>query len=72
MSFRVWATVVCALFLSLGMSATTAGVATAGPQDPAQAKPDQTKSPEIDWVTAEELKAKLAKNEAVTVVTCAR
>jgi rhodanese-related sulfurtransferase len=68
MSFRVWAIVVCVLFLSTGMSATTAGVGAAGAQDPAQAKPDQTKSPEIDWITAEDLKAKLAKNEAVTVV----
>jgi rhodanese-related sulfurtransferase len=68
MSFRVLAIVVCALFLSTGMSATTAGVGAAGAQDPAQAKPDQTKSPEIDWIMAEELKAKLAKNEAVTIV----
>ena len=68
MSFRAWAIVVCALFLSTGMSATTAGVGASGAQDPAQAKPDQTKSPEIDWISAEELKAKLAKNEAVAII----
>jgi rhodanese-related sulfurtransferase len=68
MSFRAWAIVVCALFLSTGMSATTAGVGAAGVQDPAQAKADQTKPPEPEWITVEELKSKLAKNEAVTIV----
>jgi rhodanese-related sulfurtransferase len=68
MSFREWAIVVCTFFLSIGAVATTAGVGAAGVQDPAQAKPDQTKPPEVEWVTVEELKAKLAKNEAVTIV----
>lgn len=68
MSFREWAILVCAFFLSIGAGATTAGVGAAGVQDPAQAKPDQTKPPEVEWITVEELKAKLAKNEAVTIV----
>jgi rhodanese-related sulfurtransferase len=68
MSFRLWAIVVCAFFLSIGTGATAAGVGAAGVQDPAQAKPDQTKPPEVEWITVEELKAKLAKNEAVTIV----
>jgi rhodanese-related sulfurtransferase len=68
MNFREWAIVVCAFFLSIGACATTTGVGAAGVQDPAQAKADQTKPPEVEWITAEELKAKLAKNEAVTIV----
>jgi rhodanese-related sulfurtransferase len=44
------------------------GAGAAGVQDPAQARPDQTKLPEIERITVEELKAKLAKNEAVTIV----
>jgi rhodanese-related sulfurtransferase len=43
-------------------------MAAAGVQDPAQAKPEQTKLPEVERITVEELKAKLAKNEAVTIV----
>src|SRR5262245_41425692 len=68
MSFREWAIVVCMLFLSIGAGATTSGVGAAGVQDPAQARTDQTKPPETEWITVEELKAKLAKNEAVTIV----
>jgi len=68
MSFRKWALIVCAIFLSIIIGATIAGVGAAGAQDPAQAKPDQAKGPEIERITAEELKAKLAKNEAVTIV----
>src|SRR5215475_3487159 len=73
MSFRKWAVIVCAFILSIIIGAAiagvgAAGVGAAGVQDPAQAKPDQTKAPEIERITAEELKAKLAKNEAVTIV----
>jgi|SoiMethySBSTD1v2_1073268.scaffolds.fasta_scaffold78188_3 rhodanese-related sulfurtransferase len=68
MSFREWAIVVCAFFLLIGTGATTVGVGAAGVQDPAQAKADQTKPPEPEWITVEELKSKLAKNEAVTIV----
>src|SRR5215510_592594 len=68
MSFRKWAVKVCALFLSLSIGAAMAGVGGAGAQEPSQAKPDQTKPPEIERITVEELKAKLAKNEAVTIV----
>jgi len=68
MSFREWAIVVCAFFLLIGTGATTVGVEAAGVQDPAQAKADQTKPPEPEWITVEELKSKLAKNEAVTIV----
>jgi rhodanese-related sulfurtransferase len=45
-----------------------AGVGATGAQDPAQAKPDQAKLPEVERITVEELKTKLAKNEAVTIV----
>jgi rhodanese-related sulfurtransferase len=68
MSFRKWAVIVFAFFLSLGTGAAMAGVGGVGAQEPAQAKPDQTKPPEIERITAEELKAKLSKNEAVTIV----
>jgi rhodanese-related sulfurtransferase len=68
MSFREWAIVVCAFFLLIDTGATTVGVEAAGVQDPAQAKADQTKPPEPEWITVEELKSKLAKNEAVTIV----
>jgi rhodanese-related sulfurtransferase len=68
MSFREWAVVICAFFLSIGAGAMTAGVGAAGVQNPAQAKPDQTKPPETEWITVEELKAKLAKNEEMTIV----
>jgi len=67
MSFRELAIVVCAFYLLIGTGATMAGP-DAGAQDPAQAKPDQTKPPETEWITVEELKSKLAKNEAVTIV----
>ena len=68
MSFRKWAVIVCAFFLSIVIGAALAVVGGAGVQDPAQAKPDQTKPPEVEWITVEVLKAKLAKNEAVTIV----
>jgi rhodanese-related sulfurtransferase len=68
MSFRKWAMAVCVFFLSIGMGTPASGVGAAGVQDPAQAKPDQTKPPEVEWIAVEELKAKLAKNEAVTIV----
>jgi len=68
MSFREWVFVVCVFFLSIGTGATTSGVGAAGLQDPAPARPDQAKPPEVEWITVEELKAKLAKNEAVTIV----
>ena len=68
MSFRKRAVIVCAFFLSFSIGAAMAGVGASGAQDPAQAKPDQAKLPEIERITVEELKAKLAKNEAVTIV----
>ena len=68
MSFRKWAVLFCAFILSIVIGAALAGFAAPGAQDPAQAKPDQAKGPEIERITAEELKAKLAKNEAVTIV----
>src|SRR5262245_40803924 len=68
MSFRERAIVFCAFLLLIGAGATTAGVEAACFQDPAQARPEQTKPPEPEWITVEELKTKLAKNEAVTIV----
>src|SRR5215510_2498434 len=68
MSFRKWAVIVCAYFLSFIIGAVIAGAGAAGVQDPAQAKPDKTKPPDVEWITVEDLKAKLAKNEAVTIV----
>jgi rhodanese-related sulfurtransferase len=68
MSFRKWAVIICAFILSIIIGAAIAGVGAAGVQDPAQAKHDQTKSPEVERITAEELMAKMAKNEAVTIV----
>jgi rhodanese-related sulfurtransferase len=68
MNFRKWAVIVCVFFLSIGIGAAMAGAGAAGVQDHAQAKPDQTKPPEIERVTAEELKAKLADNEAVAII----
>ena len=70
MNFRKLPVIVCAFFLSFGIGAATAGVGATSAQAPApaQAKPDQTKPPEVEQITVEELKAKLAKNEAVTIV----
>jgi rhodanese-related sulfurtransferase len=68
MCLRELAIVVCVSFLSIGTGGAPIGVGAAAAQDPAQAKPDQTKPPEIERITAEELKARLAKNEAVTIV----
>jgi rhodanese-related sulfurtransferase len=65
MSFRECAIVICLFFIPLSVDTP---MAAAGVQDPAQAKPEQTKLPEIERITVEELKAKLAKNEAVTIV----
>jgi rhodanese-related sulfurtransferase len=65
MSFRECAIVICLFFIPLSVDTP---MAAAGVQDPAQAKPEQTKLPEVERITVEELKAKLAKNEAVTIV----
>lgn len=65
MSFRECAIVICLFFIPISVDTP---MAAAGVQDPAQAKPEQTKLPEVERITVEELKAKLAKNEAVTIV----
>src|SRR5262245_35404560 len=68
MNFKKWAIVVCAFFLAIGMNLAPANVGAGGVQAPTQTKPDQPKLPEIEWITAEELKAKLAKNESVMIL----
>src|SRR5262245_56846253 len=68
MSLRECVIVICVFFLPISMDTAIAGDLAAGVQDPAQARPDQTKPPEIERITVEELKAKLAKDEAVTIV----
>jgi rhodanese-related sulfurtransferase len=68
MSFKKWAIVVCAFFLLISSDMSIANVRAGGVQSPAQARPDQPKAPEIERITAEELKDKLAKNEPVTII----
>jgi rhodanese-related sulfurtransferase len=68
MSFKKWAVVVGVFFLPICIDMAIANVIAGGVQAPAQAKPDQPKAPEIERITAEELKAKLAKNEPVTIL----
>ena len=68
MSFKKWAIVICAFILPIGMDMAQAKVRAGGVQAPAPAKSDQPKAPAVAWITAEELKAKLAKNEPVTII----
>jgi rhodanese-related sulfurtransferase len=71
MKFKKWAIVFCVFFFSIGqisIDPATANVRAGGVQVLAQAKPDQSKAPEIAHITAEELKAKLAKNEQVMII----
>ena len=68
MNFKKWAIVVCAFYLAIGMDLAPANVRAGGVHEPTQAKPDQPKLPEIEWITAEELKAKLAKNAPVMIL----
>jgi len=74
MSFKKLAIAVCAFLLPIspigptGMDMAMANVNAGGVQSPAQAKTDQPKPPEIERITAEELKAKLTKNEPVTII----
>lgn len=63
MSFRKCAIAVCVFFL-IGMA--MANGRASGAQAPTQAKPEQTR--EIERITAEELKAKLTKNELVMII----
>ena len=68
MSFKKWAIVVCAFFLPISIDMAVANVRASAVQTPTQSKPDQPKVPEIERITAEELKAKLDKNEPVTII----
>jgi rhodanese-related sulfurtransferase len=61
MSFRKWAIAVCVFFLIVKAMASVSGA-----KAPAQGKPEQPK--EIERITVEELKAKLAKNEPVMII----
>lgn len=63
MRFRKWAIAIC-IFSSIGMA--MANVGASGAQAPTQVKPEQPR--EIERITAEELKAKLAKNEPVMII----
>ena len=64
MSFEKWGAWVCA-FLLICMA--TAGVNVGGGLS-AQARSAQPQAPEIEFVTAQELKAKLDRNEPVTII----
>src|SRR5262245_30451176 len=75
MNMKKWAIAGCVLFLSIGlidMDRATADVRAGSDHAPTQARPDQPKSPEIGpeigWITADELKAILTKNEPVTII----
>src|SRR5262245_15846356 len=71
MNSKKWAIVFCVFFLSIspiGMDMATTNFRAGGVQAAAQAKPDQLKSPEIAHISAEDLKARLAKNEPVTII----
>ncbi|MCI0388802.1 MAG: hypothetical protein MOB07_08565 [Acidobacteria bacterium] len=68
MSFKKWAIVVCAFFMPISVDMAIANVSAGGVQAPDQAKTNQPKPSEIERITAEELKAKLAKNEPVMII----
>jgi rhodanese-related sulfurtransferase len=63
MSLRKWATAVCMFFL---IGTVMADASASGAAASTQAKTEQTR--EIERITVEELKAKLAKNEPVFII----
>ena len=65
MSFKKWGAWVCAFLL---ICVATAGVNGGGGGLSAQARSAQPQAPEIEFVTAQELKAKLDRNEPVTII----
>ncbi|HET6670310.1 MAG TPA: rhodanese-like domain-containing protein [Pyrinomonadaceae bacterium] len=65
MSFKSWPAWT-SLFLLMSLSSTSGGV-NYNPT-PADPRIDQEPSSPTNFITAEELKAKLAKNEAVTII----
>jgi rhodanese-related sulfurtransferase len=68
MSFKKWAIVICVFILPIGMDMAQANVRAGGVQASTQTKSGQPKAPEVAWITAGELKAKIAKNEPVTII----
>jgi|SRR5215475_10626247 len=68
MNFKKWAMIVCVFFLPIVPVGMDINVRAVGVQAPTQARPDQPKAAEIMWITAEELKTKLAKNEPVIII----
>ncbi|MEW6732670.1 MAG: rhodanese-like domain-containing protein [Acidobacteriota bacterium] len=65
MIFKKWGTGVCAfLLICLAMVTNIVGIIPAF----AQTKSDQPTPPQIELITVEELKAKLAKNDLVTII----
>lgn len=61
MSFKKWGTPV---FMLVVMGLSIGEVRTA----PSRTNVDQLKSPEIEFISAQELKAKFAKNQPVTII----
>ncbi len=65
MSFKKSCACACAFLL---MCAAALGVGVGERRASAQAASDRTKPPDIEFVTAQELKTKLARNESVTMI----
>lgn len=65
MTFRKWGARACALLL---ICVATNGVRIGGGLASAKAGPEQPKPSEVEFVTAQELKAKLAGGQRVTII----
>src|SRR5262245_56061440 len=68
MSFKKWTIAVCVFLLPFVVNMAVADLSAVIAQAPAQARPDQAKPREIERITAEELKAKMAKNDQVMII----
>lgn len=65
MRFKNWTMRICA-FLLMAVVMTTGSAS--GLQATTQANPQQPKPPEVEKITVEELKTKIARNEPVTII----
>ena len=65
MGIKKWYVSKCMFFL---ICAVMAGTGTARPADLAQPKVDPQTPPGIEFITAEELKARIAKNQPLTII----